>query len=169
MRPAAPMPLVEVRTVPVPGLPDGEVLVRSPTQMLRYFGQDESPIDAEGWLHTGDLGRVDEDGYLWITGRTKEIIIRGGENIAPAAVEAALMARTPAWSRPGCSGSRNAEFGEEVDAAVVVEGSPTAEDLRESVRADGWLRSRYRPGGMLLTSRCRSTRPASPILPQSAS
>jgi len=50
------LPLAEIRILPREGLPDGEVLVRSPTQMLEYFGA-ESPIDAEGWLHTGDLGR----------------------------------------------------------------------------------------------------------------
>ena len=51
------LPLAEIRILPREGLPDGEVLVRSPTQMLEYFGA-ESPIDAEGWLHTGDLGRL---------------------------------------------------------------------------------------------------------------
>ena len=85
-----PMPLVEIKFFEHPGLPDGEILLRSPTQMTGYYGLDESPIDAEGWLHTGDLGRLDEKGNLWITGRSKDMIIRGGENIAPAAVERAL-------------------------------------------------------------------------------
>jgi len=65
-----PLPLAEVRIRERPGLPDGEVLVRSPTQMLGYVGVD-SPIDAEGWLHTGDLGRLDENGHLWITGAAR--------------------------------------------------------------------------------------------------
>ena len=73
--------------------------------MLGYFGTRQSPIDAEGWLHTGDLGRLDEDGHLWITGRAKDMIIRGGENIAPVAVERALMT-IPAWPRPRCSACR---------------------------------------------------------------
>ncbi|MCC2674908.1 MAG: acyl--CoA ligase, partial [Ramlibacter sp.] len=64
-----PMPLVEVKFLAHSGFPDGEILLRSPTQMSGYFRLDESPIDAEGWLHTGDLGRLDEKGQLWITGR----------------------------------------------------------------------------------------------------
>jgi long-subunit acyl-CoA synthetase (AMP-forming) len=87
-----PLPCVELMIAPRAGMPDGEILVRSPTQMLGYFGEKESPIDHEGWLHTGDLGRIDADGHLWITGRCKDLIIRGGENIAPAAVERALRA-----------------------------------------------------------------------------
>jgi acyl-CoA synthetase (AMP-forming)/AMP-acid ligase II len=85
-----PLPCVELRFLARPGLPDGEVLVRSPTQMTGYLGSTDSPIDDEGWLHTGDLGHLDEAGHLWITGRSKDLIIRGGENIAPAAVERAL-------------------------------------------------------------------------------
>jgi acyl-CoA synthetase (AMP-forming)/AMP-acid ligase II len=127
------MPLVEIRSVPVPGLPDGELLIRSPTQMLRYYGADESPIDSEGWLHTGDLGKIDEDGFVWITGRLKEIIIRGGENIAPAAVEGALTS-LPGVSEAVVFGVPHAEFGEEVMAVVVVDGDQTADELKTKVR-----------------------------------
>lgn len=127
------MPLAEIRIVPVPGLPDGEILLRSPTQMLRYWGTDESPIDAEGWLSTGDLGHQDADGFLWITGRSKEIIIRGGENIAPAAVEHALTA-LPAVSEACVFGVPHPELGEEVMAVVVVEGEQTPEDLKAQLR-----------------------------------
>jgi steroid-24-oyl-CoA synthetase len=129
-----PMPLVEIRIVPVPGLPDGEILIRSPTQMLRYEGVAESPIDKEGWLHTGDLGRLDEDGYVWITGRSKDIIIRGGENIAPAAVEEALVA-IPGVTEAAVFGVAHPEFGEEVMAVVVVDSqTTTAQDLQTQLR-----------------------------------
>lgn len=127
------MPLAEVRTVPLPGLPDGEIQIRSPTQMLGYFGVADSPIDAEGWLHTGDLGKVDGDGFVWITGRSKEIIIRGGENIAPAAVEEALLA-VPGVVEAKVLGIPHPEFGEEVLAAVTVEPGVTQEMLATALR-----------------------------------
>jgi len=128
-----PLPLAEVRILERPGLPDGEVLVRSPTQMLGYFGV-ESPIDAEGWLHTGDLGRLDENGHLWITGRSKDLIIRGGENIAPAAVEQALMT-IPGVSEAVVVGVPHPDLGEDVLAIVVGSGGLTVDGLREQMRS----------------------------------
>lgn len=123
-----PLPLAEVRILDH----SGEVLVRSPTQMLGYFGAD-SPIDAQGWLHTGDLGRVDESGHLWITGRAKDLIIRGGENIAPAAVEQALMT-IPGVSEAAVVGVPHPDLGEDVLAFVVVSGDLTPEVLRDRLR-----------------------------------
>ena len=127
-----PLPLAEVRILDRPGPPDGEVLVRSPTRMLGYFGVD-SPIDAEGWLRTGDLGRLDGNGHLWITGRSKVLIIRGGENIAPAAVEQALLA-IPGVAEAAVVGVPHPDLGEDVLAIVVVTGDATPERLREHPR-----------------------------------
>lgn len=124
-----PMPLAEIKATPMPGLPDGELLVRSPTQMLRYYGIDDSPIDAAGWLHTGDLCRIDEEGYVWITGRAKDIIIRGGENISPAAVEE-VLAIIPGVTEAAVFGMPHPELGEEVMAVVVAKGALRAEDLK---------------------------------------
>jgi acyl-CoA synthetase (AMP-forming)/AMP-acid ligase II len=129
-----PLPCVELKFVPRPGLPDGEVLVRSPTQMLGYYGSEESPIDPEGWLHTGDLGRIDDGGHLWITGRCKDIIIRGGENIAPASVERALVALADV-SDAAVFGVPHPDLGEEVMAVVVVTGDLTAEQIQQQLRA----------------------------------
>ncbi|OZD13118.1 AMP-dependent synthetase [Rhodococcus sp. 06-156-3C] len=113
------LPCVDVSIAPRPDLPDGEILLRSPTQMLGYLGGVESPIDDEGWLHTGDLGHLDENGYLWITGRSKDMIIRGGENISPAAVEAALI-RLPEIRDAVVFGLPHPDLGEEVVAVVVL-------------------------------------------------
>ncbi|MFA3894106.1 class I adenylate-forming enzyme family protein [Rhodococcus qingshengii] len=114
------LPCVEISIAPRPELPDGEILLRSPTQMLGYLGEIESPIDSDGWLHTGDLGHLDDEGYLWITGRSKDMIIRGGENIAPASVEAALV-RLPEVKDAVVFGVPHSDLGEEVAAALVLE------------------------------------------------
>lgn len=128
-----PLPCVEISFLEHPDLPDGEILLRSPTQMKGYYGLDQSPIDAEGWLHTGDLGRLDEKGQLWITGRCKEMIIRGGENIAPAAVEGALMT-IPGVVEAVVFGVPHADLGEEVMAVVVVESDIAAEEIRAQLK-----------------------------------
>ena len=129
-----PLPCAELKFVPVPDMPHAEILVRSPTQMTRYIGTDDSPIDDEGWLHTGDLGHLDEHGRLWITGRSKDLIIRGGENIAPAAVERALVT-IAGVTEVAVVGVPHPDLGEEVCAFVVVDDSGhTADSLREGLR-----------------------------------
>jgi long-chain acyl-CoA synthetase len=76
--------------------PDGEILTRSPLNTPGYLnlpGQTADLIDAEGWLHTGDIGSVDADGFVSVVDRKKELIITaGGENVSPAAVENLLVA-----------------------------------------------------------------------------
>src|SRR5271165_25039 len=131
-----PLPLAELKFLPHKGLPDDEILVRSPTQMSGYAGDIESPIDAEGWLHTGDLGNLDEDGRLWITGRSKDLIIRGGENISPAAVERALM-NIAGVVEAAVVGIPNPDLGEEVCAFVIVDHpSTTSESLRGRLQGE---------------------------------
>ena len=112
-----PTPVSEIRI----GSPDaegaGEILVRTPGQMLGYWGQvDAGIIDADGWVHTGDLGRF-ENGLLYVTGRAKDIIIRGGENIASAHVESALL-RHPAVRNVAVVARPDPDLGERVGAAV---------------------------------------------------
>lgn len=129
-----PLPLAEVRIEPREGLPDGEILIRAPTQMSEYFGIPESPIDREGWLATGDLGRTDADGYVWITGRCKDLIIRGGENIAPAAVEQALLS-APGVSDAVVFGIAHPDLGEEVAAIVVIDAGASEAAVKDHMRA----------------------------------
>ena len=89
-----PAPYVDLRVVSdgtdVPRGEAGEVWVRSPTVTPGYWGQP--PLAPDGWLRTGDLGRLDDEGYLYVTGRVVDLIIRGGVNIYPAEVEKALLA-----------------------------------------------------------------------------
>jgi long-chain acyl-CoA synthetase len=122
-----PTPVSEIR---IDGA--GEILVRTPGQMLGYWNQAEAEIiDAEGWVHTGDLGRI-EDGLLYVTGRSKDIIIRGGENIASAHVESALL-RHPAVRNVAVVARPDADLGERVAAAVQLDpaASTAAEELAE--------------------------------------
>jgi long-chain acyl-CoA synthetase len=122
-----PLPHVEIR------LGEGEeILVRSPALMTGYWGEEQSPIDAEGWLHSGDVGRLDADGYLYIVDRIKDLIIRGGENIAAAHVELALVAH-PAVAQAAVVGIPHRDLGEEVGAVVVVR--PGAQLDPEQLRA----------------------------------
>ncbi len=88
----------------------------------------ESPW-IDGWLQTGDLGYVDQDGHLWIVGREKEIIIRGGHNVVPGEVEAALFEH-PAVVEAAVKGVAHPVLGEDVAAWVVVLDDTSTEDLR---------------------------------------
>lgn len=128
-----PLPCVEIAFLQREGLPDGEILLRAPTQMSGYYANANSPIDAEGWLHTGDLGRLDDAGHLWITGRCKDVIIRGGENIAPVSVERALM-EIDGIAEVVVFGMPHADLGEEVMAIVVDPQQRSAEKLRELLK-----------------------------------
>jgi acyl-CoA synthetase (AMP-forming)/AMP-acid ligase II len=128
-----PLPLTEIKIVDRAGLPDGEIFIRAPTQMSGYYGSPTSPIDDEGWLSTGDLGRIDEAGYIWITGRSKDLIIRGGENVAPAAVEQAL-ATAPGVRDAVVFGLSHPDLGEEVAAVVVVDEGYASPAIETHVR-----------------------------------
>jgi long-subunit acyl-CoA synthetase (AMP-forming) len=89
---------------------DGEVLMRGECVMLGYRNDPEKTaetIDSEGWLHTGDIGEIDDDGYLTIVDRKKEIIINAaGKNMSPANIEAALKSGSPLIAQAVCIGDR---------------------------------------------------------------
>jgi fatty-acyl-CoA synthase len=139
-----PIPGLEVRLVDpatrqevAPG-EAGELCVRGHCVMAGYYRNPEATaraIDAEGWLYTGDLARRREDGNYRIVGRSKEMIIRGGENISPPEVEEFLH-RHPAVADVAVVGLPDARYGEVVSAWVVARPgmSPTAEELRDFCR-----------------------------------
>ena len=82
----------------------GEIVVRGPNVMMGYYGRPDATraILRDGWLHTGDLGRLDEEGFLYVTGRLKEILVlASGKKVDPATIEAALQAATPAVREAG--------------------------------------------------------------------
>jgi long-chain acyl-CoA synthetase len=113
------LPVVEL-AVRNPG-PDGtgEITARTPTMTDGYLGDPEPIADPQGWLSTGDLGWIDDDGWLYLTGRSKDIIIRGGENIAAVHVEQALL-RHPDVMEAAVVGLPDPDLGEQVAAAVVL-------------------------------------------------
>lgn len=124
------LPVVELRVDRPDENGEGEILVRTPGQMLGYWRDpDSDPIDHEGFLRTGDLGRV-SDGLLWVVGRSKDVVIRGGENIAAAHVEAVVL-QHPAVAEVAVVGLPHEEWGEEVGAAVVFRpgADASSEDL----------------------------------------
>jgi o-succinylbenzoate---CoA ligase len=126
------MPLVGQRVEIAPGASggdEGEILVAGPTVAPGAAADD-------GWLHTGDLGRVDERGRLTVTGRKADTIVTGGENVAPAEVEAVLLAH-PAVADAGVRGLPDPRWGEAVVATVVLhDGSHAeAEELRAHAAA----------------------------------
>ncbi|MCV7133718.1 acyl--CoA ligase [Mycobacterium hodleri] len=130
-----PYPVVEIRIANPDADGVGEVLARSPTVMNGYVGVDAAvnaeTVDGDGWLHSGDLGHLTEDGYLFIDGRSKDVVIRGGENIACPHVEAAIASH-PAVVEVAALGVPHPDLGEELVAVVVHQADaepPTAAEL----------------------------------------
>ncbi|OPL13196.1 MAG: AMP-binding protein [delta proteobacterium MLS_D] len=112
-----------------PGI-HGEIITRSPCVMEGYYKMpDETAvaIDGDGWLHTGDLGTVDEDGYFRVTGRIKDMIIRGGENIYPREIEEFLHAHTKVQDIY-VVGVPDAKYGEQILAIVVPENGVSVDE-----------------------------------------
>jgi acyl-CoA synthetase (AMP-forming)/AMP-acid ligase II len=96
----------------------GEICMRGPLVQDRYWGEDSGPYDADGWAHFGDLGFLDADGYVHVTGRIKDTIIRGGNNINPLEVEA-LLREHPAIGDACVVGRADSDLGERAVAFIV--------------------------------------------------
>ncbi|MDP9867284.1 MULTISPECIES: class I adenylate-forming enzyme family protein [Streptosporangium] len=168
-----PVPVVEVRIADPLGdeLPVGEVgelCLRGPNVILGYWNRPEATAETfiGGWLHTGDLARVDEEGFVFIVDRAKDMVIRGGENVYCAEVEAALFEH-PAVDDVAVIGIPHDELGEEVGAVVRLASPASAEELqaflRERIAAFKvpvrfWVRESElprNPGGKILKTHLR--------------
>jgi acyl-CoA synthetase (AMP-forming)/AMP-acid ligase II len=126
-----PLPDVEVRVVDAAGAEVtrgeiGEIAVRTPRLMKGYVSPGDATAQTivNGWLHTRDMGWMDDDGYLYLAGRKDDLIIRGGENISPAEVEAVLHTH-PAIDEAAIIGVPDVEWGEQVMAIVVPRAGST--------------------------------------------
>ncbi len=106
----------------------GEIMARGPRVMTGYWRDEEKTektIDKDGWVHTGDMGYVDEDGYFYLAGRATDMIIRGGENISPEEIEAVLRTN-PKIEDVAVIGIPDEEWGEQPRAIVVLKREETA-------------------------------------------
>jgi fatty-acyl-CoA synthase len=132
----------ETGTIVPPGT-IGEICSRGYNTMLGYFEMPEATaeaVDDDGWLHTGDLGTMDERGYLRIEGRLKDMVIRGGENLYPREIEELLFTH-PAVAEVAVLGIPDERWGEEL--AAVVRRSPGAEVTEQELRT--FVRERLAP------------------------
>ena len=121
--------VVDEQLAPVPDGTTGELVIRGPHVMLGYYKNDEATRASrtpDGWLRTGDLGHRDRDGFFFVTGRKKELIIKGGENIAPREIDEVLL-RHPAVLEAAALGVPDRHYGQEIAACVV---------MREGVACD---------------------------------
>lgn len=115
----------------------GEICVQGPTVMTGYWQNEPASAQAlkQGWLHTGDLGHLDEDGFLYLTDRSKDVIISGGTNIYPREVEETLLAH-PAVFETAVIGEPEPDWGEQVVAYVMFEPGSSASEAE----LDSWCR-----------------------------
>lgn len=123
--------VVDAELKPVADGVTGEIVVRGPNVMKGYYKSDEATqasFAPDGWLRTGDLGHRDADGFFFVTGRIKELIIKGGENIAPREIDEALLAH-PAVLDAAAVGMPDRHYGQDILACVVLhEGTPCSEE-----------------------------------------
>ena len=116
----------------------GEILVRAPNLMQGYWKDPDHPAFRDGWFHTGDLARVDGEGYYWVVGRTKDMIISGGENVYPAELEN-VLADCAGIAEAAVVGIPDPQWGEAVVAAIVKKPGATLDEAAVLALFDGRL------------------------------
>jgi len=131
--------VVDKHDKPLPAGSVGEIVIRGHCVMSGYFNRPEATAEAirDGWFHTGDLGRFDEDGYLYVVDRVKDLILRGGYNVYPAEVEQVLLAH-PSVAICAVVGEPHERLGQEVVAYVV----PRTGHEIDTAELQGWARER---------------------------
>lgn len=129
-----PVQMAEVRVVDeddneVPRGQVGEIVARGPMVMQGYWNRPEQTAEAlrHGWMHTGDAGYLDDDGYLFLVDRIKDMVVTGGENVYSVEVEDALL-RLPAVAQCAVIGVPDDKWGERVHAVIVFKGEARAEE-----------------------------------------
>jgi long-chain acyl-CoA synthetase len=131
------MRLVDEAGEPSPAGDIGEIAIKGPNVMKGYLGKPEATAEAitDGWFRTGDLAKVDEDGYFYIVDRKKDLIIRGGYNVYPREIEEVLHEH-PAVAEVAVIGMPHPDLGEEIGAAVALKpgASATPDELRAFAR-----------------------------------
>ncbi len=124
----------------VPRGTQGEIMIKGDNVMKRYYkapSKTAEALEPDGWLHTGDLGYMDEDGFVFVNGRIKELIIKGGENIAPREIDEAFY-KHPAIQDAAAVGIPDEEYGEEIMCCCVLKKDCecTIEDLEAFCREE---------------------------------
>ena len=138
--------IVDAEGRPVPPGAIGEIAIRGPQVMRGYWNLPEATAEAlrEGWMHTGDAGVLDEEGFLYVQDRTKDMIVSGGENVYPREVEDVLY-RHPAVAEAAVIGVPDPKWGEAVKAVVVLKSGQTVDDAELIRFCDGQLAGYKRP------------------------
>jgi non-ribosomal peptide synthetase component E (peptide arylation enzyme) len=134
------MQILDSDSQPLPANDEGELVMRGPGVFIGYYGQKDlykSLLTEDGYFHTGDLATLDEEGYLRITGRLKDLIIRGGVNISPVPIEDTLSAH-PNISGVAVIGYPDERMGELLCAVIIPKGeAPTLDGLNAFLQARG--------------------------------
>ncbi|MDX1382066.1 MAG: AMP-binding protein, partial [Thermoanaerobaculia bacterium] len=135
--PGTELRIVDESGDPLPTGERGEIVVKGPTVMMGYLNRPEATEETvvDGWLHSGDIGYLDDEGFLYIVDRKKDMIIKGGENIYPAEVEDVLY-RHPDVAEAAVVGVPHDVYGEDVLAWVVLKEGSDADEagLRSFVK-----------------------------------
>jgi acyl-CoA synthetase (AMP-forming)/AMP-acid ligase II len=127
--------IVDKEGVELPCGTEGEIMIRGDNVMKEYYKAPDKTAEAlepDGWFHTGDLGYLDENGFVFVTGRIKELIIKAGENIAPREIDE-VMYQHPAVLDAAAVGIPDEEYGEDIMCCCVLK--PNCECTEEELRA----------------------------------